>query len=442
MRNKIKVNKGAQLWNKAKTIIPGGTQLLSKRSEMFLPQRWPSYYSKVKGCEVWDIDGNKYIDMSISGVGACTLGFADPDVDRAVISAIKRGNMSTLNVPEEVELAELLLEIHPWADMVRYARTGGEAMAIAVRIIRAATGRDKILFCGYHGWHDWYLSANLAESTALDGQLLPGLQPTGVPRGLRETAVPFTYNDLAAFKSLFGKYSDSIAGIVMEPVRNFWPQEGFLETIRQITKESSIPLVFDEVTSGLRMTSGGIHLKLGIEPDVAVFAKAIGNGYPMAAILGKSAIMQAAQNTFISSTYWTDKIGPVAALATLKKHRRLDVSSHLVYIGDLVQDGWKELARKHDLKINISGIPPLSHWEIEANDSQLLHTIIVEKMLERGFLTSNAFYTTYTHTKEHVDAYLSALDEVLNELNPYIKENKLEELPHGPVAHSGFKRLT
>jgi len=438
----VREKRGINLWNKAKQLIPGGTQLLSKRAEMFLPEKWPAYYSKVKGSEVWDLDGNRYIDMSISGVGTCTLGHADPDVDDAVIGAIKCGNMSTLNVPEEVELAGLLCEIHPWAEMVRYARTGGEAMAVAIRIIRAATGRDKILFCGYHGWHDWYLSANIAESTALDGQLLPGLEPAGVPRGLRDTAIPFVYNDLDTFKSLFGKYSGHIAGVVMEPVRNFWPQEGFLEGIRQITEDNGIPLVFDEVTSGLRMVSGGIHLKLGIKPDVAIFAKALGNGYPIAAIIGKSEVMQAAQSSFISSTYWTDKIGPVAALATLKKHKKLDVGSHLVYIGNLVQAGWKELAKKYNLKINVSGIPPLSHWEIETSNSQLLHTIIVEKMLEKGFLSSKAFYATYTHTKEHVDAYLGSLDEILNELNPYIKEGKLEELPHGPVAQSGFKRLT
>ena len=432
---------GPELWNKAKQLIPGGNQLLSKRAEIFLPDRWPAYYSKVKGSEVWDLDGNKYIDTSISGVGTCTLGHADPDVDQAVIRAIKCGNMSTLNVPEEVELAELLCEIHPWAEMVRYARTGGEAMAIAVRIVRAATGRDKILFCGYHGWHDWYLSANLAESTALDGHLLPGLDAAGVPRALRDTAIPFAYNDLNTFKSLFGKYSGHIAGVVMEPVRNFWPQAGFLEGIRQITRDNGIPLVFDEVTSCLRMTSGGIHLKLGIEPDVAVLAKALGNGYPIAAIIGKSKIMQAAQKSFISSTFWTDKIGPVAALATLRKHQKLDVSSHLIDIGNLVQAGWKDLAQRYNLKINISGIPPLGHWEIETNDSQLLHTIIVEKMLKRGFLSSKAFYATYTHTKEQVAAYLSALDETINELSPYIKEDKLEALPHGPVAHSGFKRL-
>jgi glutamate-1-semialdehyde 2,1-aminomutase len=435
------MNSGSELWNKAKKLIPGGSQLLSKRAEMFLPDRWPSYYSKVKGSEVWDLDGNKYIDMSISGVGCCTLGHADPDVDRAVIEAIKKGNMSTLNVPEEVELAGLLCEIHPWADMVRYARTGGEAMAIAVRICRAATGMDKILFCGYHGWHDWYISANLSESTSLDGQLLPGLDPAGVPRGLRDTAIPFLYNDTESFSSLFERYKGQIAAVVMEPVRNYWPQQDFLGTIRRTTEENGIPLVFDEITSGLRMTTGGIHLKLGVEPDIAVFAKALGNGYPAAAIIGRAGIMQAAQSTFISSTYWTDRIGPVAALATLRKHAKLDAGSYLTDIGDQVQKGWRTLAEKHNLKINVSGIPPLGHWEIETGDSQLLHTIIVEKMLERGFLTSKAFYATCTHTEEHVRKYLEALDEVLSELNLYIRENRLGELPHGPVAHQGFRRL-
>ena len=410
------MSKGISLYQKAKIIIPGGTQLLSKRPEMFLPEQWPSYYSKCKGVEVWDLDGNRYTDMTICGVGACTLGYADPDVDSAVIEKIKTDNMCTLNVPEEVELAELLCGIHPWAEMVRYARTGGEAMAIAVRIVRAATGKEKILFCGYHGWHDWYLSANLAELTALDGQLLPGLEPAGVPRGLRETAIPFYYNNLESFQSLVNQYDGQIAAVVMEPVRNYWPKKDFLEGIRQITKEKNIPLVFDEVTSCLRMTPGGIHLKLGIEPEVCVFAKALGNGYPMAAIIGKSKIMNAAQKTFISSTYWTDRIGPTAALATLKKHKKLDVSSHLVYIGNLVQ--------------------------IETGDSQLLHTIVVEKMIERGFLTSNAFYATYAHTKEHVNSYLNALNDVLGELVPYIKDSKLRAIYQKPIAHTGFRRLT
>lgn len=434
--------KGIRLYKKAKKIIPGGTQLLSKRPEMFLPEQWPSYYSRCHGVEVWDLDGNKYIDMSICGVGACTLGYADPDVDQAVTEAIRTGNMCTLNVPEEAELAELLCKIHPWAKMVRYARTGGEAMAIAVRIVRAATGKEKILFCGYHGWHDWYLSANLGVSSALDGQLLPGLKPLGVPRGLQGITIPFYYNDLDGFRSLIRRHKGQIAAVLMEPVRNSLPKKGFLEDIREITKKKNIPLVFDEITSGFRMTTGGIHLKLGVCPDMAVFAKALSNGYPMAAIIGKSKIMSAAQKTFISSTYWTDRIGPVAALATVKKHKICNVSSHLIHIGTLVQEGWRKLRNAYKLDIEITGIPPLSHWEMKTKKSQLVYTLIVKKMLAKGFLTSKSFYATYAHTKEHVKNYLDALEDVVKELVPHIKNGMVKSVYRGPVAHVGFKRLT
>ncbi|MEY3501422.1 MAG: hypothetical protein RL308_3095, partial [Bacteroidota bacterium] len=154
------MGKGQDLYNKAKTLIPGGTMLLSKRPEMFLPDQWPAYFSKAKGCEVWDLDGNKLVDMCIMGIGTNTLGYGNEEVDEAVMQTVKSGNMSTLNCPEEVYLAEKLMEINPWADMVRFARSGGEANAISIRIARAASGRDNVAICGYHGWHDWYISAN------------------------------------------------------------------------------------------------------------------------------------------------------------------------------------------------------------------------------------------------------------------------------------------
>ena len=192
----MSIQDGAQLWNRAKKLIPGGNQLLSKRSEKFLPGLWPAYYSKAKGCEVWGIDGKRYYDFAQMGVGSCVLGYADPDVNTAVIKAIADGSMSSLNCYEEVELAERLIGLHPWADMVRFGRTGGEACAIAIRIARAATQKSKIAFCGYHGWQDWYISANLGDTKNLDGQLLPGLEPRGVPRELKDTALPFNYNKL------------------------------------------------------------------------------------------------------------------------------------------------------------------------------------------------------------------------------------------------------
>ncbi|MGH9345269.1 MAG: aminotransferase class III-fold pyridoxal phosphate-dependent enzyme, partial [Terriglobia bacterium] len=320
---------GPKLYEKARLRIPGGTQLLSKRPEMLLPEHWPAYYSRAQGAEIWDLDGRKYVDMCYSGIGSCVLGYADADVNEAVLAAIHSGSMATLNCPEEVELADLLCELHPWAEMVRYARGGGEAMAVAVRIARTHTRREKVAFCGYHGWHDWYLAANLSAQGALDLHLLPGLEPAGVPTCLAGTAAPFHYNRLDQLQNIVSESPRELAAIVMEPIRSQEPAPGFLESVRGLADECGAVLIFDEVTAGFRLNTGGAHLRYGVTPDIAVFAKAISNGYPMAAVIGKGSVMQAAQESFISSTYWTERIGPAAALATIRKHRRCDVSKQL-----------------------------------------------------------------------------------------------------------------
>ena len=415
--------------------------MLSKRPEMFLPEQWPSYYSKAKGVEVWDLDGNEYVDMSNCGVGACVLGFADLDVDEAVRNAIQSGSMATLNCPEEVELADLLCELHPWADMVRYARGGGEAIAVAVRIARAKTRRDKIAFCGYHGWHDWYLSANLSDGGALDGHLLPGLEPAGVPRGLTGTAFPFSYNRLDELKAIVATHKNELAAIVMEPVRNDEPEESFLKTIREIATANGSVLIFDEVTSGWRLNVGGAHLLYRVTPDMAVFAKAMSNGYPMAAIIGVGDVMEAAQNSFISSTYWTERIGPVAALATIRKVKRCDVPKHLNEVGRRIQSGWCAAGDCAGLSISISGIPPLSHFSFNYPNDLEIQTLFTQLMLDRGFLATNVFYATYAHKENHVEGYLKAVEEIFRVIARAVEKGEVGRRLNGPAAHSGFRRL-
>ena len=405
------MGKSQELYNKAKKIIPGGTQLLSKRPEQFLPNLWPAYFEKAEGCKVWDLDGKAYYDMSYMGIGSCILGYKDKDVDEAVKKVIDKGVMTTLNCPEEVELAELLCDIHPWADMVRYARCGGEAMSIAVRIARTYSKKDLILFCGYHGWHDWYLAANVSEEGALDGHLLPGLSPNGVPKALKGTSMPFEYNDTEKFISLIREHEGRIAAVVMEPIRNYFPKEGFLETIREITEKKNIPLIFDEITSGWRLNSGGAHLTLGVTPDIAVFAKGMSNGYSMAAIIGKNRIMNSAQDTFISSTYWTERIGPAAAIASIKKMVKNNVSKHLMKTGEKAREAWQRSAGKKGLNIEISGIKPLSHFGFINNNPLLLKTLFTQHMLELGFLASNSLYSSFAHDDESVNKYIDALDD-------------------------------
>lgn len=437
----MKTNKGITLWNRAKRIIPGGTQLLSKRAEMFLPEQWPSYYKKAKGIEIWDFDNNHYIDMSIMGVGTCILGYADDDINRAVKKAIDKGTMATLNCPEEVELGELLLHLHPWADMVRYARTGGEAMAIAVRIARAYTGKDKIAFCGYHGWHDWYLSANLADDKNLDGHLLPGLEPLGVPRELKGTLIPFNYNKINELEEIVK--NNNIGAIVMEPIRHHEPEKEFLKNVREIADDIDAVLVFDEITSGWRMNVGGIHELYKIYPDIVVYGKAISNGFPMAAVVGRREVMDMAQASFISSTYWTERIGPTAAIATINKMLENNVPSQLCKIGNLINVGWSKVAKENDLKVDIMGIPPLTTFVLDyGDDSQALHTLFTQEMLKRGFLASKSVYLSFSHTEEHVEKYLENVDEVFRKIKRSIIENNVLDLLEGPIAHEGFKRLT
>ena len=434
---------GAVLYRHARTRIPGGTQLLSKRPEKFLPKLWPSYYSRAKGCEVWDLDGRRLIDVTIHSVGNSLLGFADDDVNAAVKDAIDRGNMSSLNSPAEVELADLLCKLHPWADKVRYARAGGESMSIAVRIARAFTGRDKIAFCGYHGWSDWYLAANLANDSALDGHLMPGLEPKGVPRGLLGTALPFRYNQLEELEALVDQHGSDIAAVVMEPLRHHWPKNDFLKRIRKIVDSIGAVLVFDEVSSGWRFCLGGIHLKLGTEPDVAVFSKSISNGYPMAAIIGRSDVMSAAEISFISSTTWTDAIGPTAALATIKKMRQIGLSNHIDRIGRRVHEAWRKLSKQHGLALEIHGQHPMSGFSLDYGDQAgALETYLTQCMLDRGFLANQSFCASYAHTDGILDQYLAALDAVFGKLSEIIQRGDVESRLRGPVVQSGFARLT
>ena len=438
----MNIQKSLALQEKAKKLIPGGTQLLSKRPDMFAPGVWPGYYSKASGAYVWDLDGNKYLDMSVSGIGANVLGYADPDVDSAVKAAIDNGSSSSLNCPEEVELAELLCRLHPWAGMARFTRAGGEAMAVAVRIARAYSGKDLVAFCGYHGWHDWYLAANLDTENGLGEHLISGLDPHGVPRCLAGTALPFRYNHIAELEQIIKDHGKDLGVIVMEPVRAQQPQDGFLEKVRALADKSGAVLVVDEISAGLRMNTGGAHLTLGLEPDIAVFSKALGNGYPISAIIGKSHVMEAAQTTFISSTNWTERIGPVAAVATLKKHEQNNVSVHLMKLWEIVRKGWKDAAGKAGLDISISGILPMGHFSFNYPNGQSMKSLFVQMMLERGFLASTLYYAMFAHTEQNCRDYLEAVGEVFGKLAGLSRDGKIEEAMVGRPATVGFKRLT
>ena len=432
------MGKGQKLYSKAKQIVAGGNMLLSKRPEMFLPEQWPSYFSKSKGCEVWDLDGKKYID-TLMMPGTNSLGYNYEEIDEAVKETINSGNMSTLNAPEEVELTERLVELHPWADMARFARSGGEANSVAIRLARAASGKDNVAFCGYHGWHDWYLASNLSDSKGLDGHLLPGLDPHGVPKNLKDSVHPFEYNNFDKLEEIVK--TKNIGVIKMEVYRNKEPENNFLHRVRKLANEHNIVLVFDECTSGFRKNFGGLHKLYGVEPDVAMFGKALGNGYAVTAVLGKREVMQAAEKSFISSTFWTERIGSSAALATLKAMDKEKSWEKITSTGESINKEWIKLSQEYELPITISGLAALTTFTFKSKNALAYKTLITQEMLKKGYLAATAVYVCTAHTPEIIKTYLENLKPLFQIIKECEEGRDVMKLLEGPIAHSGFKRL-
>ena len=434
----LALNTGQKVWKKAKTIIPGGTMLYSKNPDLFLPELWPTYFSKAKGCCVWDLDGKKYHDLSTMGVGTNILGYAKKEVDNAVINSIKKSTMSTLNCLEEVNLAEKLVDINPWSKMVKFARTGGEANSIAIRIARAATGRNIIAVCGYHGWHDWYLAANLNNKNNLDSHLMKNLKINGVNKNLKNSVIAFEYNNFSKLEKLIS--SNNIAAVIMEVSRDDIPKNNFLKKVRHITKKNNIVLIFDECTSGFRKNLGGLHRTFNISPDIAVYGKALGNGYAITAVVGSEDVMKAANSSFISSTFWTERIGPTAALKTIEVMEKIKSWDKISEKGKKFKKTLKKLSKKYSLDITIKGLDALPKFELNNKDQLYFSTYITQQMLKRKILASNAIYFCIDHDKKILKKYFEHLEEDFFTIKKCInQELSVKSLLNGPVKHSGLR---
>jgi glutamate-1-semialdehyde aminotransferase len=432
------LNAGQKMWKRAKNVIPGGTMLFSKNPDLFLPKFWPAYFEKTKGCNVWDLEGKKYFDLSMMGVGTNILGYSKKEVDDAVREVINKGNMSTVNSKEEILLAEKLIEIHPWAGKVRFARTGGEAAAIAVRIARAATGKDQVAICGYHGWHDWYLSANLSDSQNLNSHLMRNLPIEGVQKNLKNSVFVFEYNNFDQLKKIVSQ--NNIGTVIMEVSRNELPKKNFLENVRKLTKNKNIVLIFDECTSGFRETFGGLHLKYKINPDIATFGKALGNGYAVNAVLGTDSIMHYVNSTFISSTFWTERIGSVAGLKTLEVMEKIKSWDIISSLGKKVKENWANLAKKNNIKLKIQGLSALPRFDFVNENNLYYKTFISQEFLKRKILASNSMYMCTEHKIKILDDYFNILDSIFFKINKSIRDKIIpKQLLSGPLCISGIR---
>ena len=355
-------------------------------------------------------------------VGTNILGYSNNLVNKVVIKSIENSNMSSLNCYEEVQLSEKLINMHKHFDMVRYARTGGEANAIAVRIARAASGKDKIAICGYHGWHDWYLSANLNNKVSngvLKDHLLPGLSTVGVPKNLKNTVYPFQFND---FKALDRICSENEIGVIkMEIFRNISPNNNFLKKVRDLANKKGIVLIFDECTSGFRETFGGLHLKYQVFPDICILGKALGNGFAITAVLGKKEIMENAQSSFISSTFWTERSGYVAGIKTLEIMEKIQSWKLISKQGEKIKKIINKISKKYNLKAKISGLDACPSYSLKVDNWLGYKTFITQELL-KNILGANTTYVSICHNDRLLREYETKLDKI------FLKYKKLLNL--------------
>lgn len=431
------------LYERAMQRIPGATQLVSRRPNRVAYGVSPVYAERARGARFWDVDGFEYIDW-ISGIGSILLGYADPVVDEAVREQISRGTVYSVNHELEIELAEELCRSIPCAQMVRYAKCGGEACAIAVRIARGVTGRDKVLFCGYHGWHDWYLAANLSEEANLNAHLFPGIEATGVPRGLAGTALPFAYGDLAALGELLDRQRGQVAAVIMEPLRSEMPAPGYLADVANLAREHGAVFILDEVSAGLRYSTGGAQQYLGVTPDMAVFAKSMSNGYPMAAIVGKRDVMEPSARMFISSTYWSDTIGLRAALTTIREARSRGVANQLWQFGAELKRRLNAVARQVGLDAQCQGVDVHPHLRFEVADPRLashVTTLYIQEMAKRGCHGYASFYLNAAQGEAELAQTVEAAHEAFSIIRGALDTNTVEQKLECPVQQDAFRRL-
>ena len=429
----MKTKSGVSLYKYAKTIIPGGTTLFSKRSELHLPDKWPAYFIKAKKINVWDLKGSKYLDM-FCAVGTSVLGYSNEQVNKSVTENIHKGNMTTLNCPEEVYLSNEIIKHHPWASMAKFTRGGGEANTLAIRIARAYTKKQTVAFCGYHGWHDWYLSANINSKKNLDEHLMSGLNYEGIPENLKNTSFPFQYNDFEYLTKLINKKNIGI--IKMEVMRNIKPKNNFLQKVRNICNKKKIILIFDECTTGYRENMGGIHLNFRINPDLAIFGKALGSGFAINAIIGKKKIMQKSENTFISSTFWGERVGYTAALSSIKEFERLKIFKIIKKNGKIIKNIWTSISKKHKIPIKIMGTNAIPSFEFINNHLQN-KTYLTQEMLKEEILATNLVYVNIFHNQKNLKKYAKVLDRIFHN----ISSKNIKKLLNSKICFKPINRI-
>jgi len=407
-----------RLLKNALKTIPLGSQTFSKSTTQYPFGVSPYFASKAEGSYLWDVDGNKYIDF-INSLAAINLGYGDPDVNAAVHRQVDEGTIFSLSHTLEIEVAEKMVEMIPCAEMVRFGKNGSDATAGAIRIARAYTGRDYVAVCGYHGWQDWYIG-----STARN---------LGVPEVTKELTKPFKYNDLSSLETLFKEYPGKIAGVILEPMNIFYPEDGFLEGVKELAHKNGALLVFDETVTGFRFANGGAQELFNVTPDLATFGKGLANGYPLSAVVGKREYMKLMEEVFFSFTFGGETLSLAAALASMNKLQTHDVIKKVYSLGEELVKGVRALISKHKVEhiFNIHGNPTWTFLMVKDVDSYTqweLKTLFLQEIFSRGILSLGTHNLSYAHSSEDIKQLVGVYNEVFPLIRDAIKERSVKDV--------------
>jgi glutamate-1-semialdehyde 2,1-aminomutase len=435
MKNKVcfnenypEISKSNKLYERSKGLIPAFSQTMAKGPTQFVNGIAPKYLVKGKGSHVWDVDGNEYLDYNM-GIGPLSLGYAYPKIDEAIITQLNDGITFSMMHPLEVEVAELIRDIIPNAESVRYSKTGCDVTSAAIRIARAYTGKKNILCCGYHGWHDWYVSTIGRNA--------------GIPEETKSLTHTFDYNNIESFKN---SIDNETAAVIIEPVVFMEPKDNFLHQIADICKEKGIILIFDEMWTGFRMALGGAQEYFGITPDLATYSKAVANGMPISIITGKKEVMDVLnEDVFFFGTFGGEALSLAATKATIDEIRDKNVIQYLDAKGKILKDGYNELVKKHGIDYTQAigyNFRSLITFDPKAGDPLLLKSLFQQEMIKRGIVWSGFHNMSYSHTDEDIEYTLKVYDEVLPIIKEAVINQTVEEQIKGIPVQPVFRKTT
>ena len=416
--------KSEEQLKRAEQTIPLGSQTFSKSRTQYPVGISPLYAARAKGAEIWDIDGNHYIDL-VSALASVTLGYGDKGVEKSVAKQLKLGVSMSLPGVLEAEVAELIVEMVPSAEMVRFGKNGSDATSAAIRLARAYTGRDHIIVCGYHGWQDWYIGATSRNK--------------GVPDSVSRLTHKFEYNNIDSLRTLLNEFNCEIAAVIMEPMNISSPDPGFLESVQTLTRSAGALLIFDETITGFRFARGGAQELFGITPDLSTFGKGMANGFPLSAVVGRRDVMMEMEKIFFSGTFGGELLSLASAKYVLSKLYKNDFTKDLSNIGHVITDSLSELIEQHSLSsiLSLSGHPSWKfiNWSpTEKYSSEGLRTFFMQLMFKNGILVLNSHNVTLAHNKKIQNQMLDGYDSVLKEIAEALKDdNLLEKLSVVPL---------